>query len=477
MMEPRPHQRDGAAAALAAHRAGRSGFLLGDDVGLGKTLTACLVAAELPHDEVLIVCPRGAIPHWQRTVQASPLRAKRVKIINHERLRSLLTLRPEALAPGKAMPRTVKARNRAVARKGTIGRTYPILIVDEAHKLRNPLSQMTLSASKLVEGAAFTLYLSATAGQNPIELSYLRRLIGDATGTPMPEVADFRKWAQANKLGRTRGRYTNWRWERDERDLAYLSGILYEREHPIGIRRRPADIAGWPEIQRIVDRHVLNKSRRALYEASWRDFRRELDMEGRRGNPMSRRAALLRQRQKTSLLRIETTLDVAEELLDNNLQVAISCEFLETMTTLRQSFADRGIACARIDGLQSVGVNEAERLNFQTGVTPAVVFTVSEAISLHQGEHNDRERALIVHDLRWSAIRMMQIEGRCHRDGRRAMIHYQVAEDTVDEAILEQVLARMATMASLQGDPGDIEDAILTILHDAGIEHALGLPQ
>ena len=58
---PRPHQREGAAAILAAAPAGRAGFLLADDVGLGKTITAGDALLRLPATmsigSVLIVCP------------------------------------------------------------------------------------------------------------------------------------------------------------------------------------------------------------------------------------------------------------------------------------------------------------------------------------------------------------------------------------------------------------------------------------
>src|SRR4051812_31463412 len=39
-IELRPHQRDAVAAIAAARTAGLPGFLLADDVGLGKTITA-----------------------------------------------------------------------------------------------------------------------------------------------------------------------------------------------------------------------------------------------------------------------------------------------------------------------------------------------------------------------------------------------------------------------------------------------------
>ncbi|WAP70947.1 hypothetical protein OH818_13845 [Jiella pelagia] len=64
----------------------------------------------------------------------------------------------------------------------------------------------------------------------------------------------------------------------------------------------------------------------------------------------------------------------------------------------------------------------------------------------------ERRRSLVVHDMRHSAIQLQQIEGRCHRDGQRAVIYYTFAEGTVEEKIASVVTARMASMDGMAGD-------------------------
>jgi hypothetical protein len=91
---------------------------------------------------------------------------------------------------------------------------------------------------------------------------------------------------------------------------------------------------------------------------------------------------------------------------------------------------------------------------------------VTESISLHQGElpGGDRARALVVHDLRHSAIQLQQIEGRCHRDGQRAIIYYAYAENTVEEKIAATVLVRMASMDGMAGDDTRLLEDIAKII-------------
>ena len=65
---------------------------------------------------------------------------------------------------------------------------------------------------------------------------------------------------------------------------------------------------------------------------------------------------------------------------------------------------------------------------------------------------------LLIHDLRWSAIQMAQIEGRCHRDGSFAPTLWLAAADTVEMGIAEVMANRVASMKAMHGDPiGDLE--------------------
>ncbi len=143
--------------------------------------------------------------------------------------------------------------------------------------------------------------------------------------------------------------------------------------------------------------------------------------------------------------------------------------FLETEAALAETLRGRGWRVGSIDGTQAAEVNEAERVAFQTGQLDAIVFTVTESISLHRNEMpgGARDRALIVHDMRHSAIQLAQIEGRCHRDGEAAVIHYAFAEDTVEEAITRTVLRRMAAMDAMAGEDTRLIDAVAACLDQA----------
>jgi hypothetical protein len=270
------------------------------------------------------------------------------------------------------------------------------------------------------------------------------------------------------KIGKAKGRWKNWRWEPNEQDRQTMAELLYKGTRAIGLRRRPADIAGWPEVQRELAPIALDASSRKLYEASWKTFRTELGLAGGSTRTPSGRVAELRFRQKGSLLRSPGTVDHVETLIESGEQVAISVAFLETSAALVGMLAGRSFRVGAINGEQSAEENERQRLAFQTGALDAIVFTVTESISLHEREMTggERRRSLVIHDMRHSAVQLQQIEGRCHRDGQNALIHYAYAEDTVDEKIAALVVRRMASMDGMAGDDIAIFDDILETIGD-----------
>ena len=455
-LEPRAHQREAADLILAARSAGRSGFLLGDLTGLGKTLSAWTALAAMPEPDVLVVCPKGAMPQWRRTIAGAGLAAKSITLINYERTKSLL--RP----PAASTRRSTRAKNNELAKHGQLKRAWPLVVFDESHRLRNPYAQQTLVCRQIADAARFTIYLSATAGQSPHELSYLGRLLGGAVGAPTESLAEFRVLMQRLKIGRAKGRWVNWSWDGNARDCAVIADLLYKGPSAIGVRRRPEDVAGWPEVQRVLAPTALRPEERRLYDATWREFRREWGLLGGGTRRPTGWAAELRFRQKASLLRCSGTVEYVDLLLGLGEQVAVSVAFLETGEALVSALGARGRRAAAINGEQTGERNEAVRIAFQTGELDVVVFTVTESISLHANElpGGDRVRSLVIHDMRHSAIQMAQIEGRCHRDGEAALIHYGYAEDTVEAAVADLVVRRMAAMDLMAGDDTGVFDAL-----------------
>src|SRR5215218_8703176 len=157
----------------------------------------------------------------------SGLSPKKVTLINYERTKSLFT------PPPASTKRSARAKNNELARHGQPKRTWPVVVFDESHRLRNPYAQQSMACRQLADRASFAIYMSATAGQSPHELSYLGRLLGRAARYPTETLADYRLLMKKLGIGRAKGRWTNWSWEPDERDRVVISDLLYKGKNAI----------------------------------------------------------------------------------------------------------------------------------------------------------------------------------------------------------------------------------------------------
>jgi hypothetical protein len=469
-LQPRPHQQQAAQSILRASKAGARGFLLADDVGLGKTSSALegirLLKKTRKIQNVLIISPLAVVPHWRRTVADTGLAQEGIRfcVINYDRLKKLLDV-PES---AKTAKRT-KTKNRRIAKDGVSLVNWDLIIVDESHNCKNMEAQRSKAVSKLGrynerrENAPFILWLSATAGQNPLELSYLSPLLAQLSQSKLSEFKDFGAWLDEQGFHVVHEkRFNSWSWSEDgreqEQDVAKMRDFLFNRKTPVALRRLPTDISGWPEILRSLQPVELSPEQWRLYEQAWTMFRKEMKLALKGKDPKAGMVARLRFRQKSSLIRVNGTVDQVLDLLENGHQVTVSFQFIESLDAVKEQLLKHKISVSVMDGRDRDG-REEQRLLFQKGINKVCLFTPTEGFSLHQnelladGSHaSNVPRSLIIHDPRYSGIQSIQIEGRQHRDGQFAQAYYMFGADTVEEDIVKTLLGRIISTKALVGD-------------------------
>jgi len=435
---PREHQIEAAKTVLAAAKAGARGFLLADDVGLGKTLSALTSVIELSHireiKNVLIVSPLSVVPHWRRSIADIGITEHDISacVINYDRLKKLLDV-PESARTAKR----TRTKNRRIAKDGSSIIDWDMIILDESHKLKNS-SQRSSIVSRIAkygspkDDAPFILYMSATAGQNPLEMRYLAPLLAQITKSSGSALKDFGPWLAAQGFHVTHEeRYDQWLWTEDpegrDEDVEKIRNLLFARRTPVALRRIPQDIAGWPEVLRILQPVQLSPEQGRMYEQAWTAFRREMHLIARGGDPRGGMVARLRFRQKASMIRTDGTIEHVIDLLDNGHQVAVSFQFLESLDTVKEGLEKAGVPVAVMDG-RDPSNRERNRLIFQTGKAKVCLFSPVEGFSLHAGEvlvgglvGSDTPRSLVIHDPRYSGIETIQLEGRCVLSGQRVL--------------------------------------------------------
>src|SRR6516165_1295368 len=128
--------------------------------------------------------PLGVVANWRSSVQwmGTNRRIEEVVILKYERLGKIFEAKPRKGAK--------KLSKRELARRGAASEEFDIVLFDESHALKNLTSLRAKFSVKLYRSAKMIFWLSATAGQNPLELGYLARVPTQAEKAKSPRATD-----------------------------------------------------------------------------------------------------------------------------------------------------------------------------------------------------------------------------------------------------------------------------------------------
>jgi superfamily II DNA or RNA helicase len=163
--------------------------LLADDVGLGKTISAGLIASELMArhrvSKILVVCPKLLMPQWKEELETK-FAIPGVEAVGNDLVKA------EVPGDGGAIITTYQSARMYLDALSKVG--FEMLILDEAHKLRNlyGTNQPPQVAEKFRDALAnrtfkYVLMLTATPLQNRLwDIYSLVDLLSVARGHQNP---------------------------------------------------------------------------------------------------------------------------------------------------------------------------------------------------------------------------------------------------------------------------------------------------
>lgn len=449
-MTPRPMQVEGARTLVRAAAAGCPMSVLADDPGVGKTIESVLAAKAIAKlsgaRTVLVVAARPAaitVLSWAQTIAAAGDDGLRWVVLPWDQI-------------GKVT-----------------AHTWDLIIADEAQYVRHQTTKRWKAWAK-VSGLtnarrrpAHQIMVTATPGHNPLELGYLAPLFAHATNTPLSawvgaDPDTFVQQLRTMGVHVVKGERGGWEWSSDPkaraRDLAMVQGWMSGRDVATMVHREapwgPVQITGMPV--------HMDATMRRQYDSDWGDFCREMELARRGSNVAKGRAALLRFRQKASVIRVAVTAEWVSEQVSRGRQVVVSVENIDTgAVPLWDALTQQGIRVARAYG-SSANTNgidiEAERRAFQTGACPVIITTRTEAISLHAGEDlggglraTTAPRVGVFHQARYSGLVGKQITGRTHRDHQRSPWTVMYLDGTVEADVSKLMIERYAASSEMIG--------------------------
>ncbi len=463
-----------AASVVLKQMSGRA--ILADEVGLSKTIEAGIVITELRQrglaPNVLVLAPTGLVGQWGEelerkfgcpTVVASRDGWRTAAVVPEG---SLLQETPID-APLTGEPEAVVIASLATARRDPLrGRLssldWDLVVVDEAHRIRNPRTASSLLVRSL--RSRYLLLLTATPVEN--RLDDLFQLVSLVRPGHLGTTADFRR-----RYGVTERdpRPTTEGADADVKSRSTLRSAAARAEATSELRRSLRDVMirhRRSEVARMLPRRLAETvivrplpAERALYA----EISERVRAEARAAGPG--REMVLKTVQRlagSSPLAVAPTLeragwwdlverakaadgcaktDALAGLLDRHLaageKVIVFTSFRDTLSHLCQWAASTGRNWSAYHGSLSRRDKDAAIAVFETETD--VLFSTESA---GEGRNLQFCHAMINFDLPWNPMQIEQRLGRIHRIGQTHDV----------------VLTNMATR-------GTLEESILNLLH------------
>jgi len=386
----RGYQAFGAKFALVQRKA-----MLGDEMGLGKTIEALAVMAHLHADgerHFLVVCPASVLVNWQHeTERHSRLSAHRLH--GGDRYRNYGTW----LQRGGVAITTYDSLKSV----GLDGVRIGLLVVDEAHYVKNPSAQRTKEVRRWAMNTERVLFLTGTPMENRVD--EFRTLVAHLN----PEVA------------------------RRIPSMAGLAGATAFRKAvaPAYLRRNQTDVLDeLPPLIETEDWVELEAEDAIAYKAAVASK-----------NFMAMRRAAYVPETPAGSSKLARLVDITDESLSNGRKVVVFSFFLDVLARVTSVLGDVTV------GPLMGGVPPWRRQemvdDFTRRSSPSVLVSQIEAGGV--GLNMQAASVVVLTEPQWKRTTEDQCVARAHRMGqiRTVEVHRLLAEDSVDQRMLE-VLAR-----------------------------------
>lgn len=365
--------------------------LLGDEMGLGKTIQAIACMAHLKAQgktHFLVVCPVSVMVNWSREVS------------NHSTQQALEI---HGLDRGEEYDQWRQEGGVGITTYETITRLelgeerIDLLVVDEAHYVKNPKAQRTQALQRLAQVAEYVLFMTGTPLENRVEEMVF--LVSMLNG----EVAE--------KLGRVSAIST--------------AASFREAASEVYLRRIREDVlTELPEKEEKQEWCAMNRREKEAYYQSLLE-----------GNYMAVRQVSWNVEDIRDSSKAVRLLELCESARENGRRVIVFSFFIHTIQTVMQLLGDR--CYGPISGGVS-GAKRQEILDAFGESAPGSVL-VSQIIAGGTGINVQAASMVILCEPQWKPSTEEQAISRAYRMGQqqKVMVHRLLSQNSVDERMLE----------------------------------------
>jgi SWI/SNF-related matrix-associated actin-dependent regulator 1 of chromatin subfamily A len=424
-------------------------FILADDMGLGKTTSTIIAALESGSKKVLIICPATLKINWKREIENYSDKSIYIAesknfsteadfvIINYDIIKNFHD-------PKKKDDSQVLAAN------------FDLVIIDEAHYIKNATAQRTKLINDIVKKTERLWLLTGTPmTSRPIDYFNLLSLIDSPVAKNwMAYAIRYCSGYQFNVGGRKVWNVTG------------ASNLEELRDRTVGLtlRRLKENVLDLPD-KIITPVYLRLKSK--SYENVMGEYYDWYDKNPEEYKSLSVQfSKLTKVRQIIADEKIAQTIELAENILEQDKKVIIFCNFTDSLNKITEHF---GKTAVKLDGSMSKPERQNSVDQFQDN--PKVKVFVGNIKAAGVGITLTAAEAVIMNDLSFLPSDHAQAEDRAYRYGQKnnVLVYYPIFENTIEGIIYDILNNKKQVIATVMGDnqhPADMAEEILQRINE-----------
>jgi SWI/SNF-related matrix-associated actin-dependent regulator 1 of chromatin subfamily A len=407
-------------------------FILADDMGLGKTTSSIVAALESGAKKILIICPATLKINWKREIE------------NYSD-------RPIFIAEGKQFSTEhdfviinydiIKNFHDAKKKDESqiLGANFDLVVIDEAHYIKNAQAQRTKLINDFVKKVNRLWLLTGTPmTSRPIDYYNLLSLIDSPVAKNwMAYVIRYCQGYQF-KVG-----------PRKVWNVMGASNLeeLRDRTSGLTLRRLKEDVLDLPD-KIITPIYLRLKSKE--YEEVMGEYYNWYEKNPEESKSLTVQfTKLTKVRQIIANEKITQTIELAENILEQDKKVIIFCNFTESLNKIVEHF---GKSAVKVDGSMSKVERQHSVDEFQDN--PKVKVFVGNIKAAGVGLTLTSAEAVIMNDLSFLPSDHSQAEDRAYRYGQKnnVLVYYPIFENTIEGIIYDILNAKKQVISTVMGD-------------------------
>jgi SWI/SNF-related matrix-associated actin-dependent regulator 1 of chromatin subfamily A len=428
---PYPFQRLGINWLLNKEKA-----ILGDDMGLGKSLQAIVAALELNASRVLIVCPASLKLNWAKEIIPY---CNEVSIIHKDWNPDKFTIINYDILK--------KYKEKILKHK------FELIIADEAHMIKNMQSQRSKAFATIASKSKRVWLLTGTPIANkPIDFYNLLKVCKHELG----------KNKQMFGQQYCGGQLTHWGY--DYNGASNLKELHYKIQNII-LRRKKEEVLDLPpKVRTPMYLELVGKDLKGYNSAVEEYYEKKYDesldpMSESYGESQSEfgeafvELAVLRKYTALQKAKDGSTAEMVRNAFDQNKKVVIFTNYLDVIDTFKEEFKDE---CLTLDGRLDIHERQRRVDLFQSSKGPNLLVCNLAIASF--GLTLTAATVGIMNDLSWSPAVMQQAEDRLYRIGQKELVNilYPIYDNTIDSIMFEALKGKMKNINEAV-DGNDVE--------------------